>query len=98
LLSLGLALLICGLCCLGHRGTLTDRIGPRLVVVTGLVLTALGTWPSPRLVRPPVDLSLGATVLAAILAHELLNCAVVTAAARGQAYNTAFWWVGIGSA
>ncbi len=33
----------------GIAGTLTDRIGPRLVVVTGLVLTALPSrsWPEP---------------------------------------------------
>jgi EmrB/QacA subfamily drug resistance transporter len=129
----------------GVAGTLTDRIGPRLVVVTGLVLTALGTlsftqagpatngWllagslfirgaglaavtiavmagafqgvpqaevpdasSTTRIVQQ-VGGSFGATVLAMILAHELLNHAGVSAAARGQAFDTAFWWaVGFG--
>ncbi len=105
----------------GIAGTLTDRIGPRLVVVTGLVLTALGTlaftqagpatngWllAGSLFIRgaglapvtiavmagafqgvPPAEVpdastttrivqqvggSFGATVLAVILAHELLD-------------------------
>ena len=129
----------------GIAGTLTDRIGPRLVVLTGLVLTALGTlaftqagptsngWllagslfvrgaglapvtiavmagafqdvaqaevpdasSTTRIVQQ-VGGSFGTSVLAVILAHQLLSHAAVTAAARGHAFNTAFWWaIGFG--
>jgi EmrB/QacA subfamily drug resistance transporter len=124
----------------GIAGKLSDRIGPRLVAVTGLVLTALGTlafacagpgtsqWllAGSLFVRgaglapvtiavmagafrdvPPDEIpdassttrivqqvggSFGAAVLAVILASALLSHPAVTAAARGLAFNTAFWW------
>jgi EmrB/QacA subfamily drug resistance transporter len=129
----------------GIAGTLTDRIGPRLVVVTGLALTALGTlvftqagpatsqWllagslfvrgaglaavtiavmagafqnipraevpdasSTTRIVQQ-VGGSFGASVLAVILAQQLLSHTAGTAAARGHAFNTAFWWaIGFG--
>jgi EmrB/QacA subfamily drug resistance transporter len=121
-------------------GRLTDRIGPRLVVVVSLVLTVLGTiafamagthtneWllAGSLLVRGaglagatiavmagafqgvPRDKvpdasstvrivqqlggSFGAAVLAVILSHQLAAHAAVTAAARGTAFDVAFWW------
>jgi EmrB/QacA subfamily drug resistance transporter len=124
----------------GIAGKLSDRIGPRPVVITGLALTALGTlpfaWAGPAtnqwllagslFVRgaglAPVTIaamvgafrdvaprevpdassttrivqqiggSFGAAVLAVILATALRSHAAVTAAARGLAFNTAFWW------
>jgi EmrB/QacA subfamily drug resistance transporter len=121
-------------------GRLTDRIGPRLVVIISLVLTVLGTlafaWAGPHtnewllgaslFVRgaglagatisvmagafrdvPKGDVpdassttrivqqvggSFGSAVLAVILAHQVIAHAAVTAAARGQAFDTAFLW------
>jgi EmrB/QacA subfamily drug resistance transporter len=124
----------------GIAGRLTDRIGARPVVITGLLLTALGTlafaWAGPGtsewllaaslFVRgaglapvtiavvagafrdiPSEDVpdassttrivqqiggSFGSAVLALILASSLLSHRAVTPAARGLAFDTAFWW------
>jgi hypothetical protein len=41
--------------------------------------------------------SFGASVLAVILAQQLLSHTAVTATAPGHAFNTAFWWaIGFG--
>ena len=121
-------------------GKLTDQIGPRLIVITGLLLTALGTLPftqagpntsewllaaalfvrgaglgsatiavmagafhdlradevpdassTTRIVQQ-VGGSFGTAVLAVIIAHQLLIHHALTAAARGHAFDTAFWW------
>lgn len=120
-------------------GKLTDRIGPRVVVVTSLVLTVVGTiaftqagpntseWllaaslvvrgaglagatiavmagafqgvpaddvpdasTTTRIVQQ-VGGSFGAAVLAVILAHGFVTHGA-SAAARGAAFDTAFWW------
>jgi EmrB/QacA subfamily drug resistance transporter len=124
----------------GIAGRLTDRIGARPIVITGLLLTALGTlafaWAGPGtsewllaaslFVRgaglAPVTIavvagafqdvrsedvpdasstirivqqiggSFGSAVLALILASALLSHRAVTPAARGLAFDTAFWW------
>jgi len=121
-------------------GRLTDRLGPRPIVVAGLLLTALGTlafayagpgtseWllAASLFVRgaglapvtiavvagafrdiPSEDVpdassttrivqqiggSFGSAVLALILASALLSHRAVTPAARGLAFDTAFWW------
>ncbi len=121
-------------------GKLTDRLGPRPIVIAGLLLTALGTlafaWAGPAtsewllaaslFVRgaglapvtiavvagafrdiPSEDVpdassttrivqqiggSFGAAILALILASALLSHRAVTPAARGLAFDTAFWW------
>jgi MFS family permease len=124
----------------GIAGKVADFIGARPVVLTGLVLTLLGTlpfaWAGPatsqwllagalfvrgaglsavtiaviagafrdisaaeipdanstiRIVQQ-VGGSFGAAVLAVILASELLSHHALTAAARGPAFGTAFWW------
>jgi EmrB/QacA subfamily drug resistance transporter len=123
----------------GIAGKLTDRIGPRPIAITGLLLTALGTLAFARagpatsewllaaslFVRgaglapvtiavmagafrdiPPGDVpdassttriiqqvggSFGSAILALILASALASH-YATAAARGLAFNTAFWW------
>jgi EmrB/QacA subfamily drug resistance transporter len=124
----------------GIAGKVADFTGARPVVLTGLVLTLLGTlpfaWAGPaasqwllagalfvrgaglsavtiavvagafrdispaeipdanstlRIVQQ-VGGSFGAAVLAVILASEILSRHAVTAAARGLAFNTAFWW------
>jgi EmrB/QacA subfamily drug resistance transporter len=124
----------------GIAGKVADFAGARPVVLTGLVLTLLGTlpfaWAGPatsqwllagalfvrgaglsavtiaviagafkdispaavpdanstiRIVQQ-VGGSLGAAVLAVILASELLSHHAVTAAGRGLAFGTAFWW------
>jgi EmrB/QacA subfamily drug resistance transporter len=120
-------------------GRLTDTIGPRLIVIAGLLLTTLGTvvftqagpgtseWllaaalfvrgaglssvtiavmagafrevraaevpdasAATRIVQQ-IGGSFGAAVLAVILARELGHH-TLTAAARGHAFDTAFWW------
>jgi EmrB/QacA subfamily drug resistance transporter len=124
----------------GIAGRLTDRIGARPIVITGLLLTALGTlafaWAGPGtsewllaaslFVRgaglAPVTIavvagafqdvrsedvpdasstirivqqiggSFGSAVLALILASALLSHRAVTPAARGLAFDAAFWW------
>jgi EmrB/QacA subfamily drug resistance transporter len=127
----------------GIAGKVVDLIGARPVVLTGLVLTLLGTlpfaWAGPatsqwflaaalfvrgaglsgvtigviagafkdvtageipdanstiRIVQQ-VGGSFGAAVLAVILASELLSHHALTAAARGLAFNTAFWWASV---
>jgi EmrB/QacA subfamily drug resistance transporter len=123
----------------GIAGKLADRAGARPVVLTGLVLTALGTlpfaWAGPatsqwllagalfvrgaglsavtiaviagafRNISPAeipdanstirivqqVGGSFGTAVLAVILGSELLSHHAL-AAARGVAFDTAFWW------
>jgi MFS family permease len=124
----------------GIAGKIADFTGARPVVLTGLLLTALGTlpfaWAGPatsqwllagalfvrgaglsavtiaviagafrdispgevpdanaaiRIVQQ-VGGSFGAAVLAVILACELLSRHALTAAARGPAFDTAFWW------
>jgi MFS family permease len=121
-------------------GTLADRLGSRPIVITGLLLTAVGTiafalagpgsseWllavslgvrgaglapvtiavvagsfrdieagdipdagSTTRIVQQ-VGGSFGSAVLAFILASALLSHHAVTAAARGLAFDTAFWW------
>jgi MFS family permease len=120
-------------------GKLTDRIGPRLVVVAGLLLTIAGTlaftqagpassnWllavsllvrgaglagvtiavmagafqgvprdevpdaASTTRIVLQVGGSLGAAVLAVVLARQFSHGAA-TAAAHAQAFNSAFWW------
>jgi EmrB/QacA subfamily drug resistance transporter len=124
----------------GIAGKVADFAGARSVVLTGLVLTLLGTlpfaWAGPAtsqwllagalFVRgaglsavtiaviagafkdiSPAEIpdanstiriiqqvggSFGAAVLAVILASELLSHHALTAAARGLAFDTAFWW------
>jgi EmrB/QacA subfamily drug resistance transporter len=124
----------------GIAGKVADFTGARPVVLTGLVLTLLGTlpfaWAGPatsqwllagalfvrgaglsavtiavvtgafknispaevpdanaaiRIVQQ-VGGSFGAAVLAVILASELLSHHALTGAARGLAFDTAFWW------
>jgi len=124
----------------GIAGKVADFIGARPVVLTGLVLTLLGTlpfaWAGPatsqwllagalfvrgaglsavtiaviagafrdisaaeipdanstiRIVQQ-IGGSFGAAVLAVILASEILSHHALTAAARGPAFDTAFWW------
>lgn len=124
----------------GIAGKVADFAGARPVVLTGLVLTLLGTlpfaWAGPatsqwllagalfvrgaglsavtiaviagafkdispgevpdanaaiRIVQQ-VGGSFGAAVLAVILASGLLSHHAMTAAARGLAFDTAFWW------
>jgi len=126
-------------------GQLTDRIGPRLIVVVGLVLTVLGTFAftqagpatdewllamslmirgaglaattiavmagafqgvprdevpdassTTRIVQQ-VGGSFGAAVLAVVLTGQLTAGGVGGAAARGAAFDVAFWWaIGFG--
>jgi EmrB/QacA subfamily drug resistance transporter len=121
-------------------GELTDRVGPRLVVIPGLALTVLGTLafalagsaPSDWLLSASLIVrgaglgavtiavmagafqgvphqevpdastmmrivqqvggSFGAAVLAVILASQLADHAVLTAAVRVAAFDTSFWW------
>jgi EmrB/QacA subfamily drug resistance transporter len=121
-------------------GKLTDRIGPRPIVIAGLLLTAAGTvafafagpgtseWllaaslfvrgaglapvtiavvagafreipaedvpdasSTTRIVQQ-VGGSFGSAILALILASALLSHGAVSPAARGLAFDTAFWW------